>query len=839
MAKLQGHRNLRLPLLLLLLQFSFLQPLSYTYTLPDKYFINCGSETDETVDTRKFLQDKSPASFSLHTPGYNSLKDDNNQIQPPLYQTAIIFRSHSSYEFHIVATGTHLVRLHFYPFSSKNFHLSTAVFNVSVTGFSLLTNFSVVPNTNTTLPVIKEYLLSINSGAFAIYFTPYPENSIAFVNAIEVFHIPENFTTNESPHVTPLGGYKTYKGLLSQVLETIYRINVGGSDLLPDVDNLRRSWIPDDRYLSTPEAAQNHTTFSGRLTYHDDLGQYIAPDNVYMTAKKLNLNRKFINITWKFEVKLGVRHLVRMHFCDIVSNSTNNLVFYAYINSYSGQKIDLSAVTGRQLAAPYYLDFVVDSDKSKYMYISVGMVNDSDNYLNAVYRQAILNGLEIMEMSNISSNFTLKSDSKNVALIVGSVAGGVALIFTLIIGLLLALKCRKPKPIETVTWSPLPGNEGSSYGRTSEETTNATLIPNMNLGLKIPLSEIQFATNNFDKKLLVGEGGFGKVYKGVLRNNMKVAVKRSEPGSGQGFPEFQTEIMVLSKIRHRHLVSLIGYCDERSEMILVYEYMEKGTLRDHLYKSKLPSLSWKLRLEICIGSARGLHYLHTGSAGGIIHRDVKSTNILLDEKYIAKVADFGLSKLGPSLDQSHISTGVKGTFGYLDPDYFRYQQLTDKSDVYSFGVLLLEVLCARPAINPLLSREQASLAEWAMQWHKNGLLEQIIDPSLVGKINAKSLRKYGETAEKCLSDFGVDRPSMGDVLWDLEYALQLQVTAVHREPHEDSATGVVSELHLPNFQRIPTFSLSIEKDELPTRIDELLETTASQVFSQVTTDEGR
>ncbi|KAG9130075.1 hypothetical protein Leryth_012827 [Lithospermum erythrorhizon] len=325
------------------------------------------------------------------------------------------------------------------------------------------------------------------------------------------------------------------------------------------------------------------------------------------------------------------------------------------------------------------------------------------------------------------------------------------------------------------------GKEKSSSKKSSNSVGSS--IPAM-LCRHFQLEEIKRATSNFDDNRVIGVGGFGNVYKGYIEDHIngatEVAIKRLDKSSKQGLNEFLTEIEMLSKLRHLHLVSLIGYCDDNGEMILVYDYMSHGTLRDHLNKSNHHHhhLSWKRRLQICIGAAKGLDYLHTWANHSIIHRDVKSTNILLDEKWVAKVSDFGLSKLGPmGGTKTYVSTLVKGSFGYLDPEYLKRRQLTEKSDVYSFGVVLFEVLCSRPAIMHNAPKEEVSLAGWVRFCKTNGTLDQIVDPKLKGEISPECLNKYIEIGLRCLKIGGIERPSMSDVVWNLEFALQLQEAA--------------------------------------------------------------
>lgn len=800
------------------------------YTLPDKYFINCGSATNINSINRVFTGDMNSSSLYF-TKTSTTLQSTNNSRQSDdLYQTARVFNQNSSYEFEISTTSvsTYLVRLHFSAFQS-NTNLSSAVFDVLTSKFTLLSSFS-----STNSVTIKEFLLSISSGKFNIYFVP-KQSSFAFINGIEVFPAPESFIPDTSPHITSIAINNSYTNILSKVLQTVYRVNVGGQTLTQDNDTLWRNWVPDNIYLYLPETARN-STYGDRIKYVGNVSEYTAPEFVYATAQKMNINGESeannFNITWNFNVTKNSSHLVRVHLCDIVSQSQNVFIFNLFINGRFRKEIDPYAIVGDR-GIPFYFDFVVDSGELGSMSVSVGPNSKSYSKDDG----AILNGLEIMEIMEKSGSVPVinREKKRHVLVLVVSVVAGLLFIGVVIVFVFLGLKYRKRKHQDHFnSWTTFPADGGgSSHTRITEKSTNGSSTPRQfNLELKIPFLEIQYATKNFDPKLMIGKGGFGNVYRGVLRNGIRVAVKRAQSGSGQGLPEFQTEVMILSKIRHRHLVSLIGYCDERSEMILVYEYMEKGTLKDHLYNSKLPSLSWKQRLEICIGAANGLHYLHRGSDGGIIHRDIKSTNILLDENHVAKVADFGLSKSGPlDQSQSHVSTAVKGTFGYLDPEYFRTQQLTEKSDVYSFGVLLLEVLCARPAIDPLLSRDQANLAEWGLLCKRKGTIEEIVDSTIKGQIDPNSLRKYAETAEKCLQEESGDRPTMADALWDLEYALQLQNRSTRREPHEDSTTDASSFIPSQNLKRFPSIGESVA--EVSVSDWEGLSMEDTQVFSQL------
>lgn len=790
-------------------------------------FLNCGSTAGGTdSEDRKWEPDtKYIVSGDKSNVAEATSREESLPSDVP-YMTARMFTSNTTYEIPIPDPKSRMIlRLHFYPGSFPKFNISKSYFAISAGDgdMSLLSNFSAFITAEALSQgyIIKEYFLTPPAGSSTLKLTVKPSNqSFAFINGIELIPCP-NLLFKSSPVLVGAGsGSGLGSGssddessnlgtaddetisISSSSLETMFRLNVGGGYVPPRNDSagLERSWYDDTPYIYS--AAIGGAYEANVSINYKAVPPYFAPVDVYQTVRGMGyyaeVNKNF-NLTWNFQVDPNFSYLLRFHWCDWQFNEVNKRTFSIYINNQTAQlQADVLEWTKRGI--PVTKDYVINVDGKGEIWVGLTPYTAS----KPEYIDAFLNGLEIFKLADARGNMagpnpTISDmmqkymegqnkpapthDNTHSGALIGGAAGGAAAFGVVVAIVFIYNKKREVRGVDTfitTSWLPIYGNSqtgggaskstisGKSHGSTNISTDAASNCRYFSL------AEIKLATKNFDESHVIGVGGFGKVYKGIIDGATKVAIKRSNPSSEQGVNEFQTEIEMLSKLRHRHLVSLIGFCEEGNEMALVYDYMGKGTLREHLYKGNKIILSWKQRLEICIGAARGLHYLHTGAKYTIIHRDVKTTNILLDDKWVAKVSDFGLSKTGPNMNQGHVSTVVKGSFGYLDPEYFRRQQLTEKSDVYSFGVVLFEALCARPALNPSLPKEQVSLGDWALHCQRKGTLEDIIDPQLKGKINPDCLKKFADTAEKCLADHGINRPSMGDVLWNLEYALQLQ-----------------------------------------------------------------
>ncbi|KAJ6725608.1 PROLINE-RICH RECEPTOR-LIKE PROTEIN KINASE PERK4 [Salix purpurea] len=284
-------------------------------------------------------------------------------------------------------------------------------------------------------------------------------------------------------------------------------------------------------------------------------------------------------------------------------------------------------------------------------------------------------------------------------------------------------------------------------------------------------NELVELTNGFARQNIIGEGGFGCVYKGCMADGKVVAVKQLKAGSGQGDREFKAEVEIISRVHHRHLVSLVGYCISDNQRLLIYEFVPNKTLQHHLHENESPVLDWPKRLKIAIGSAKGLAYLHEDCHPKIIHRDIKSANILLDDAFEAQVADFGLARLNDTT-QTHVSTRVMGTFGYLAPEYASSGKLTDKSDVFSFGVVLLELITGRKSVDAGQPLGDESLVEWArpllIHALETGELGELVDPRLEKHYVESELFRMVETAAACVRHSAPKRPRMMQVLRALD-----------------------------------------------------------------------
>ncbi|TXG56758.1 hypothetical protein EZV62_018071 [Acer yangbiense] len=279
--------------------------------------------------------------------------------------------------------------------------------------------------------------------------------------------------------------------------------------------------------------------------------------------------------------------------------------------------------------------------------------------------------------------------------------------------------------------------------------------------------ELVEATNGFSTQNYLGEGGFGSVYKGYLPDGREVAIKQLKVGGGQGEREFKAEVEIIGRIHHRHLVSLVGYCISESRRLLIYDYVPNNTLHFHLHGEGRPVLEWETRVKIAVGAARGIAYLHEDCHPRIIHRDIKSSNILLNDKFEAQVSDFGLAKL--ALDaNTHITTRVMGTFGYMAPEYASSGKLTEKSDVYSFGVVLLELITGRKPVDVSQPAGDESLVEWArpLMSHvlENEEFESLVDPRLDKNYVDSEMFRMIEAAAACVRHSSAKRPRMGQVV---------------------------------------------------------------------------
>eukprot|EP00253_Pinus_taeda_P001342 PITA_01342 len=309
-------------------------------------------------------------------------------------------------------------------------------------------------------------------------------------------------------------------------------------------------------------------------------------------------------------------------------------------------------------------------------------------------------------------------------------------------------------------------------------------VPNSTKSRSFTLDEMITATQGFSQE--IGRGGFGSVFLGKLPEGKYIAVKLLSQFSQQGVQEFLNEVDLLSRIHHKNLVSLLGYCNESREIMLIYDYMSEGSLTDHLSgpNAHHSKLNWRARLKITLDAAQGLEYLHVGCTPKIIHRDIKTANILLDSDLNGKLGDLGLSKMTTDGEATHVTTAVKATAGYLDPEYFNTQMLTEKSDVYSFGVVLLEIICGRQPIDLKLPVAEVNIVRWVKPYvvenDNPSRISEIIDKRLGGDYDMTSITSVAKVAMRCVHAEPWSRPNVSEIVAELKEAIK----------HEDHRASV-------------------------------------------------
>ncbi|KAL3624077.1 hypothetical protein CASFOL_032893 [Castilleja foliolosa] len=660
---------------------------------------------------------------------------------PIPHKTARVSLFQFSYSFQASA-GQKIIRLHFNPSPYKGFNGLKDLFTVEAGPFTVLSNFSasLTADALRVSSFSKEFCLHIReTQMFSITFSPESSRSLdmyAFINGIEVISVPASLSyfRGGETGVQVVGHESLVYVDHHTALEIIHR------------ENIKQS--------SVPASGDFDDTFPVWALREVD---------------------KVRNNTWKVPVDVGFIYMVRLHFSEMGLKiaGSGDIMFKVLINGMIAQtNIEIVREMDNENKISWYKDYMITlrgQIKEGKRNISISL----HSYDDLIDGHGLLSGFEIFKLSNPDNSLASPNPLPPAQ---GSPSKTIPILFSVLVQRNLISTIA----ITIVSMICIIVHMSREHLEASNTEENKPSARADRLCRCFSLAEIQLATRNFSDALLIGRGGFGNVYKGIIdKEQTTVAVKRLKFNSTQGAHEFLMEIETLTELRHVNLVSLIGYCNEHREMILIYDYMAGGTLADHL--CKIPresinnySLTWKQRLNICIGAGRGLDYLHTGH--GVIHRDVKTSNILLDEKFVAKVSDFGLAKHEDKgkLLQSHVSTRVKGTDGYLDPHYLHTRKLTRKTDTYAFGVVLLETLCDRPAVDLSVSEDEHILTIWARDKINNGKADQIVGLSLKEEISKASLRTFVSVAERCLRDDPKNRPTMSQVVLQLELALDQQ-----------------------------------------------------------------
>ncbi|XP_052154445.1 leucine-rich repeat receptor protein kinase HPCA1-like [Oryza glaberrima] len=645
--------------------------------------------------------------------------------------------------------------------------------------------------------------------------------SIGVLSKLEVLRLNDNAFTGQVPAMNNLTMLHVL--MLSNNKLTGLMPNLTGIGALENVDLSNNSFVPSEVpswFSELPKLTtltMQSVSLSGQLPQKlfsfPDLQHVILSDNQLNEtldmgnniSKQLNLvdiqNNKIASVTLYNNLKGNILKLTGNPLCnDSVLSSTTPCT--GQLSEYPTQPPLLPDV---QCANPFVETIVFRApffgDAANYLHIlhynlssklnsctpnNLGLVySNPDAYLNVDIKACPVNQkrfnysqvlncfnltLQTYKPPEIFGPYYVKAhpypfhDKASRTVLIGVVTG----CFLLVIGLTLVgvYAVRQKKRAQKLVSINDPFASWGSMGQDIGEA------PKINSARCFTLEDLKLSTSDFREINAIGAGGYGTVYRGKLPDGQLIAIKRSKQGSMQGGLEFKTEIELLSRVHHKNLVGLVGFCFEKGERMLVYEFIPNGTLSEALYGIKGVQLDWSRRLKIALDSARGLAYLHDHANPPIIHRDVKSTNILLDERMTAKVADFGLSLLVSDSEEGQFCTNVKGTLGYLDPEYYMTQQLTAKSDVYSFGVVLLELIVAQPPIykQKYIVREVKTALDMGDQMHCG--LKDVMDPVLQKTGDLRGFARFLKLALQCVEDLGTDRPSMNTIVREIEVIMQ-------------------------------------------------------------------